>query len=309
MRKNSVAEKGLKVYETFKVRATNKEMLLNALARRGVEVVKATQKDAKTLLITVKFSEKQKFFAITKELCYTDTVSVKLSGRDKPLLLAVKSFGLIVGAAIFMLLSAFFGDFILSEEFTGSGKILKREIPEILQSCGVKEFSRFSSFDLKEAEKKILTGSPRLSFVSCTRRGNRLIIDSVLSEKEKDTLTGNVKELLAEEDGVIEKLKVYRGEAKLKEGDAVKKGDLIADGTATIGEKRVFVGVVARVVINTKKTFAYYSEAPEEEDICLTLAKERFGEDCAEEKITVTEEENGFVYTAELYYLRTTAVG
>lgn len=309
MRKNSVAEKGLKVYETFRVRGANQEVLLNALARRGVEVERAEKKDAKTLFITVKFSEKQKFFAITKDLCYTDTVKVSASGKDKPLLYLLKNFGLIIGAAVFMLSSVFFGDFLLSEEFTGSGKILKREITEILQSCGVKEFSRFSSFDLKETEKKILTGSPRLSFVSCKRRGNRLIIDSVLSVKEKETLTGQVKQLVAEEDGVIEKLKVYRGEAKLNDGDAVKKGDLIADGTATIGEKRVFVGVVARAVIKTKKTFAYYSESSGEEDICLMLAKARLGEDCAEANVTVTEEENGFVYTAELYYLRTTVVG
>ncbi len=309
MRRRLFCGKGLKVYETFRVRALNAEVLLNALVRRGVEVERAEKKDDKTLFITLKFSEKQKFFAIMRELCYTDTVRIKTSGRDKPLLYLLHNLGIIIGAAVFVALAAFSGDFVFSTEYTGSGKILKREIDGYLSSVGVKELSRFSSLDLKGLADGILTSSPRLSFVSCTKRGNRLVIDSALAEEEKDVLTGGVKELRAEEDGVIEKIKVYRGEAKVSVGDAVKKGDLIADGTATVGDGRVFVGVVARVSIKVKRTFTYYSQNAGEEKLCLMLAEARFGEDFAEERITVSEDKDGFVYTAELYYLRTTIAG
>ncbi len=309
MRKNSFGKERLRVYETYKIRALNTESLLNTLVRRGVTVEKAEKKDAKTLLITLKFSEKQKFFAITRELCYTDIEKVKTSGRDKPLSYLLRNFGLIIGAAVFLALAVFAGDFVFSKEYTGSGKILKREIDGYLSSVGVKELSRFSSLDLDRLADGILMSNPRLSFVSCTKRGNRLVIDSALSEKEKDVLTGGVKELRAEEDGIIESIKVYRGEAKVKAGDAVKKGDLIADGTATVGENRVFVGVIAKVSLKIKRTFTYYSEKEGEEKLCLMLAEARLGDDPAEAFVTVSEDENGFVYTAELYYLRTVVAG
>lgn len=309
MRKNSFDKAGLNVYETYKVRALNAEALLNALARRGVAVEKARKKDAKTLLITLKFSEKQKFFAITRELCYTDIEKTKTSGRDTPLLYLLRNFGLVLGAVFFIAFAVFSGDFVFSKEYTGSGRILKREMEEYLSSRGVIAYTRFSSLDFKKLSEEILANNPRLSFVSVSKRGNRLVIDSALSEREKDVLVGGVRELRAEEEGVIEKIRVYRGEAKAAAGDAVKKGDLLADGTATVGENRVFVGVIAKVVIKTKKTFTYYSEKAGEEKLCLLLAEARFGEEHAEARITVAEEKNGFAYTAELYYLRTTAVG
>lgn len=304
MRKNSFGYENVRAYCTYRVRGVNLDALLNTLARRGVEIEKAEKTDPKTLFITLKFSEKRKFFAIISELCYTDIKRVKTFGRDYPLVFLFKNAGLILGAIIFIVSSFFIGDRIFSVTYKGSGKTLYREAEAYLNKEGVAPFTRFSEINLETLADGILASSPRLSFVSCTKRGNRLVVELVLSEKERGVLRGDCKELLAEEDGVVESIKVYRGTAKVKAGDSVKKGEILATGTAMVGEEETFVGLIGSATLLVEKNFTYYSENDGEEKIAEMLAENRYGDNGCGSSVIKTEENGEYKYVVAITYRR-----
>ena len=224
--------------------------------------------------LTVNLADSEIFFAIAKELCY-NIKKVRYKGAGYPFYYLLKNFGLVIGCAIFIAVSVVFNDVIVQTTFVGSGKIYSREVSEYLNSVGVGAYSRFSSIDLKSLGEGILKSNEHLSFVSAKKKGNRLEIQLVLSNEKVQTLSGNVYQLKTEVDGVIEKIKVYRGTALFSEGDCVKKGDVLVDGYAVVKEQTVQINVLATVSVIVEKEFFYHSAKPNQESIASAFAEEQ----------------------------------
>ena len=272
MRKNKVGGKGIKgVYTEFEVRGLNLDRFINTVRKRGIDLydVKKTAKNC--IIVSVSLWKSQNFFAIAEELCY-NIKKIRDKGRALPFVRLISSFGLIVGAIAFVIISAVYNDVIFSFSFSGSGSLYKREVEDYLYSNGVKPMARFSDIDLERLEDGILADNPHLSFASCKKHGNRLLIELVLSEDKKDALDGSVYSLSSDVDGVIESVKVYRGTPLLSVGDAVKKGDVIVDGYAVVKEQTVKINVLAYCTIKVKNVFNYKTDKSGAEDIAVALA-------------------------------------
>jgi hypothetical protein len=151
----------------------------------------------------------------------------------------------------------------------------------------------------------VLKNNEHLSFVSAKKKGNRLEINLVLSKEKVPTLNGNVYELVADVDGVIEKIKVYRGTALFSVGDAVKSGDLLVGGYALIKEQTVKVNLLATVSVITEKEFYYQSSKPNQESVAEALAEQQLFEKEIISSQTTAEEVNGeYVYKTIIKYRR-----
>ena len=96
-----------------------------------------------------------------------------------------------------------------------------------------------------------------------------------MSKESQSALDGNVYELLSDEDGVVESVKVYRGTAVVSVGDAVKKGDLLVGGYAVIKEQTVKVNLLATVTIIVEREFVYTSNSDGEEETALLFAEQQ----------------------------------
>ena len=131
---------------------------------------------------------------------------------------------------------------------------------------------RFSNIDIERLEDGILADNPHLSFASCKKRGNRLMIELVLSEDKRGTLDDNVYSLTSDVDGIIESVKVYRGTALLAVGDTVKKGDIIVDGYAVVKEQTVKINVLAYCTVKVSTVFHYKTDKSGAEEVAVMLA-------------------------------------
>lgn len=300
MRKNKFAFKNLKLFSTYEVRGLNLDAFINSLKNRGLSLYDVKKTGNKRLILTVNFFENPKFFAIAKDLCYTDIRKIKDGGRAYPLLYFFRNLGLILGAVFFIAAAVVTGDCVFSFSYTGSGSVLKRETENYLKRNGITAFTRFSDINLSSLADGILADNPRLSFVECERSGNRLIIESALSEGKSNVLSGNQKELLAECDGKVVSVKVYRGTPAVAAGDEVKKGDVLVQGTAIIKEQPVFVGVIAYVTILTEESYAYISDNAGEEDKAVIFAEESAGTESENARVSVSEENGSYIYTVTL---------
>ncbi|NLO90084.1 MAG: sporulation protein YqfD [Clostridia bacterium] len=88
------------------------------------------------------------------------------------------------------------------------------------------------SLDADRLQRAILYEFPQLSWVGVEIRGTRAtieIVEKILPDKSRsDRRPGN---MVAVKDGIIEEILVLSGEAKVAQGDTVRKGDLLISGT------------------------------------------------------------------------------
>lgn len=263
------------LYTTYQIKGLNLDRFINSAKKRGINLYQIKKQAKNALTVSVKFDDRQKFFAFAKELCY-NIKKVRDNGVAYPLLLLYRSIGLVIGAVLILITCIIFDNLIFSFSFTGSGSIYKREVAEYLNERGIKEFSTFSSISLEQLEDDILSKNSHLSFVSCQKRGNRLQIELVLSKDKVDRLDGSYYELYSSDNGVIEDIKVYRGNALVEKGQSVKMKDLLVDGNLLINDNPVRVNILAYVSIITSYTYEYRSLNSNESDIALVLAEQYY---------------------------------
>lgn len=275
MRKNKGDRKGLKeLYTVYQITGLNLDRLIEVSKNRGITLHDVKKKSNKVVQITVNFKDKQKFFAISKELCY-NIKKVKDKGRDYPFYSLFKSFGLLLGGIVFILSAIFTNDLIFSFSFVGSGSLYKSEVKEYLDEIGIRELSRFSNIDLERLEDKIVSSLGHFSFASCKKQGNVLVVELVLEKNSVGKLNGKEYSLVCDQDGVIEEIKVYRGTAVVKKGDQVKKGDLLVDGFEAVQGTQVKVNVLASITVICTAEYQYVSDKDHQEEIAFLYAEQQ----------------------------------
>ncbi len=305
MRKNKVGGKVLSgVYAVYEIRGINLDYLVNTVRNKGIELFNVKKIDNKRMIVSVSLWKSANFFAIAKELCY-NIKKLREKGRFYSLISAVRSFGVIIGAIIFCCFSIVTDDLLFDFTFTGSGSVYSNQVKDYLYSNGVKPMVRFSDLNLERLEDGILASSDRLSFASCQKRGNRLVVNLVLSKEQVKTQDGNIYSLVSDCDGVIESIKVYRGTAVKAVGDAVSVGELIVDGYATVKEQTVKINVIAVVTVVAKTQVVYQSDKTGQEKTALLFAQAALdGYEIINLDCTVNNSGGGYVYTVTARYRR-----
>lgn len=301
MRKNKEYYKKLKIYDTYRVRGVNFGGLLNALSKGGVTVYGVRKTGNKEYILSVNFAQNKKFFAIAEDLCYTDIVKIRESGAHYGLLYLIRNAGILIGAIIFLVLSAIAGDMVFAVSYTGSGNVLRAQMQQYLKDSGVERFSRFSNMDLGRLSDGMLADNPQLTFVECFKRGNVLVVQSVISDDAPLPISP-AQSLVARVDGVIKDIKVYRGVPLVGVGDMVCAGDVLVSGKVIVKDLPMDVGVIARVTVTVTKEFIYRSQKSGEEQLAVMLAEEMTGVMSEQYAVDVSIEQDVFIYTVIMTY-------
>ena len=304
MRKNKANRKNIGVYSVYRIRGVNLDNLVNIVKNRGIILYNIKKPDRKTLIVSVNYADSEKFFAITRELCY----NIKRVGEKGALRFTLKlarNAGLVIGAAAFFLFSVFADDVILSVDYYGSGSVYEREINGYLDKLNVVPFARFSSFDLPALSDGIAAAHDRISFAECAKEGNRLKITLVARDTTEKTFAA-CEELFSPADGVIEFIKVYRGTALKNVGDTVEKGEPVCAGYETVKDAVIRTGVVA--VVSVKGEYVYIMQSDKDGDgvIADIFARESFsgGEILSSEVEIVRTADGKYEYKVIIAYRR-----
>lgn len=314
----------------YTVTGLNQDRLLNTLVKNGIALFDV-QKTSKTrMTFSIRAKQDKKFFAILNKICYTtnskskksyanlvftkaqcgyDIEKTGYSGRAYPLFFLITNIGLVIGAIIFTLCTAYLDGFIKLIEFTGSGSVLEREVTEYLQSKGVCENARFSSVDLKRLGDEILASNGSLTFASCSKRGNKLIVELVLANQPSERLNGNQTSMVSDVDGVVESVKVYRGTALVEKGDTVVEGQLLVDGYSLVNEEKIPTFVLATVCIRREFTYEYTSNFADQDERAVIMAKIAFGDEDDGYAVKKQKIDDTYIYVVSLYYKHVVTTG
>ncbi len=266
----------------IEIESLSAHRVADKLVNAGVEVLGAekTRKNAVTVWINGK--DKKKVFAILHNTCY-NIVNVKYRGLERVKRECVKSVGLIVGAALFLISVCVLQTRVLRIEIVGSGAYYEREVHEILSrnSAGL-----FSKKPKEGAVTSEILSLPRVSFCSLALSGGVLTVTVEVSDEQAVIESSP---LLSPQSGKVEELVVVRGTALVAVGDEVNGGDVLVNNTAPVGESG------ARTVIVIARVKIAYSVAKEyslSENEAVAQAYLDFGEIT---DLKTTQTETGFL--------------
>ena len=229
------------------------------------------------------------------KMCY-NVITVSEKGVLRIFNFALKNFGLFIGILIFLVFSVNLSNICLGIDFYGQSVVYQARLTEYLKEKGVKKFSSFSDLDLKKIERECLIDNDYLTFVSLQKRGTRLKVTAYLNDTIKVEDKVKTDKLVSSVSGKVVFIKALRGNATVSVNDDVIKGQILIDGAIKNElepEKSVYVIGVA--VIETEKTFSYYSKNDNEEDIAVAITLGEIDSGC-EYTVSKIKEKDGFCY-------------
>ena len=280
----------------YSIKGLNLDAFINLLKNRNIDLYDIKKVGNKHLIVTVSLFDSKKLFAFAKEMCY-NIEKVKEKGAGYPLLLSLRSIGLVLGCLIFIISTTLLSDIVYEISFSGTGSVCQREVLEYLDGVGIKTGAKFSQIDYQNLEDQILAKINSLSFVSIEKRGNTLSVDLALAKEQTDRLNSQIYSLYSPTDGVMEDIKVYRGTSLVSVGDGVQKGTLLVDGYMTIKDNRVDINVLASITIITEQKFIYTDKSDNAEDKAILFAEAQFSDsEIVSLSVQKYQNEQGFTY-------------
>ena len=170
--------------------------------------------------------------------------------------------GLFVGMALGILLMIISSLFVWDVTVTGNDTIPESVVLDALEENGLTIGTFIPSLDTERLEGHLMLAVDGVSFISVNLRGTVARVE--LSEREDNTEiidTESPSNLIAAMDGQIEALEITGGVSKVRLGEIVKKGDLLASGiidSAALGYRLVR----ARGAVTARTTMTYEVEIP-----------------------------------------------
>ncbi len=138
--------------------------------------------------------------------------------------------GLLLGSILIAVMLFFSQKFIWDIEVVGNESMSADEVLRELSRCGLSLGSYIPDIQTPELENRVLIASDRISWLSVRIDGTVAtvqILEHTAPPPGEPTLPANV---VADADGQIEVVQLYRGECVVKVGQAVRKGDLLVSG-------------------------------------------------------------------------------
>jgi similar to stage IV sporulation protein len=163
--------------------------------------------------------------------------------------------GILLGVIAFFAVLWFFSSFIWTVEVEGNKEVPSFDITRVVASLGVRPGAFPMLLNVRQIEQKALLKLPDLSWMTINIKGSvariqvreRIYPPDIIPEN----IPCNIKALVA---GQIVDIQVYQGQAVVKKGDGVEKGDLLVSGTVEgrYGATRL-VHASARITAKTQR--------------------------------------------------------
>ncbi|MCH5351578.1 MAG: sporulation protein YqfD [Clostridiales bacterium] len=207
--------------------------VLTRLGAAGVKAVDVKKSDGK-FRFKVQKKDLSKAIAFLDEMCYNYILG-ETYGLPRVALYWLARAGLIVGAAASALAMYFSYSHIYAVHVSGNEKIREEAVLSALKAEGITVGTDKSEIDLDRVVA-IVNGIDGIADCDCSLSGTALYVNVLESGDFTEIDSFGAYESVY--DAVITRVVMRSGTSKVKRGDAVKKGDVLADGTvySTAGE-------------------------------------------------------------------------
>ncbi|SDF06157.1 sporulation protein YqfD [Sporomusa acidovorans] len=138
---------------------------------------------------------------------------------------------LMFGCVLFLALLYTLTSYVWFVEVKGSKNVPEQTIRDVAEQYGLKPGAGKERINLKAIEREIMLNVPEVAWVGIDFTGTRAVIEIVEKTMPKQENKAPAH-IVAAKDGVITEIIALAGQAAVKNGDTVKKGDVLIKGLA-----------------------------------------------------------------------------
>ncbi len=138
--------------------------------------------------------------------------------------------GLFAGAAVAAALVYTLSLSVWNIQIEGNTRVQTAQIQSALESIGLTEGVRRDDIDTESLRHELLLSLPELSWAAINLNGTSAVIEVSEAEPTDTNKDDTPCNIVADRDGRVISVDVYRGISNIQEGDAVVKGDLLISG-------------------------------------------------------------------------------
>lgn len=216
---------------TVSVSASRRTEAMNLCMQMGLQYTDFLWREDGGIQFSCTTSAARRFVAACRER-EIEVEILAYRGLPKFLRLLGSRIGLVSGGCLALVLIVLSGLFVWDVQVSGNEGMTEGEVLEELRACGFGVGSYLPTLRVREIENRVLMASERIGWLSINTEGTvaRVQIIEHISQKENVSSSQNPANLIAGVDGQIEYLELYRGNAVVTVGQAVKKGELLVSG-------------------------------------------------------------------------------
>lgn len=204
----------------------NSQRLLNKLTEKRIAV-----RGVEILQDKMKFSIQDKRLKTVVEIMDKMALEYVVESRGGAYLakkLTLRYISLAITAVIVVALLFYMTSICFKVEIECSDPQLSAQISDVLEENSIKTMMPKSKIDTSKLSYELTKNIDKIGFANCYFNGGVLHV-SIKDVHIKEE-NGEYERIVADRDCIITKVLVYSGTALVKEGDVVKKGDVLIEG-------------------------------------------------------------------------------
>lgn len=150
----------------------------------------------------------------------------------------VGRWGLVLGAVLSIVLLALSQSVLWRVDVVCEGDAEREQVLRVLEDEGICVGARISDISTESAEQRIMIREHGIAWISISIRGTVARVELRWREgsERSDVGTGSPSNLVSDFDAQVVSLEVWSGSASVREGDIVRRGDLLVSGIIGGGE-------------------------------------------------------------------------
>lgn len=165
-----------------------------------------------------------------------------------------KRFGFAVGILIFTFLMVFLPDRIWIIKVSGNQTIETKTIVSALEELDIKTGCCRRKIDSLNGAVELANMVEGIAWAALNVEGTTLTVDVTETIKEEMQNDTEPQNLIAISDGIITKVELIGGFSRVKPGDSVAKGDILADGFAEIKDgTQIISSAKGKIIAKTQR--------------------------------------------------------
>ncbi|MFO7152220.1 MAG: sporulation protein YqfD [Bacillota bacterium] len=172
---------------------------------------------------------------------------------------------LLAGVVFFVAAVYLLSSVVWRVEVNVQNEVLKNSVLKDLEQWGLKPGVFKYNLDKKYFLDKILHNYKNVSWAEIEIRGSRVIVELVERDMPPEVEEGTPCHVVADKDGIIYEVLPLRGEALVKPGDTVSKGDVLISGRVSLtggdGEEKELL-VRAKGIVKARVWYRESVEVP-----------------------------------------------
>lgn len=212
---------------SLRLQGSNLERIINLALARGIYIWDI-KRDKDFIYLKVRNSGYEAFKTIADEYDFELEI-IKREGLPFYKRILKRRMGFSIGAIIFIAALYTMSSFLWFVDVSGNQNVDRTRILLSAARHGIYPGAAKWSFSRTEVEEAMLRELNDISYIECDIKGvkaNIKVVEKILPDRD----TTGPCNIVAKRDGVVDEVLVLNGQAKVKTGDVVVKGDLLISG-------------------------------------------------------------------------------